>query len=181
VVSERGDVARLADTLNTLAEIALDESDSDTARAYATESIAIAGSALPLEKRDATITLARAAAVDADCQEVATQLHAALALADRTGQSLALAQCLRVGGCLAALVDDNALAVQAFAAAQAISPSPSGSDDPIEADLAARLGEARTALGEKEARRAWTMGRTLPAASIRARVEDLVTRTLSER
>ena len=66
VVSARGDVARIADTLNTLAEIALDEADAATARAYASESVLIAGSALMLEARDAAITLARAAAVDGD-------------------------------------------------------------------------------------------------------------------
>ena len=52
-----------------LAEIALDEADAATARAYASESVVIAGSALILEARDATITLARAAAVDGDPEQ----------------------------------------------------------------------------------------------------------------
>jgi predicted ATPase len=178
LVSERGDVARIADTLNTLAEIALDEADAATARAYASESVVIAGSALPLEARDATITLARAAAVDGDAQAAADHLGAALVLADRTGQSLALAQCLRVGGCLAVLAGDPATAVRAFAAAQEVSASPSGTDEPIEADLAARLAEARAALGEDGFRREWLLGRTLPVLSVRAQVEALAAHPL---
>ena len=177
LVSERGDVARLADTLNTLAEIALDEADAVTARTYAAESITIAGAALPLERRDATITLARASAVEADRDATAAHLLEALVLADRTGQSLALAQCLRVGGCLAVLAGEHGLAVQAFAAAQTVSPSPSGTDDPIEADLARRLTEAKDALGEEQARRDWMLGSTLPPGSTRARIETLAARS----
>jgi predicted ATPase/DNA-binding SARP family transcriptional activator len=173
VVSAHGDAARLADTLNTLAEIALDEADAATARAYASESAVIAGSALTLEARDATITLARAAAVEGDAQTTAERLRAALTLADRTGQSLALAQCLRVGGCLAVLTGDPVTAVRAFAAAQEVSASPSGTDEPIEADLAARLAEARAALGEEDFQRQWRLGRTLPVATVRAHVEAL--------
>ena len=173
VVSARGDVARIADTLNTLAEIALDEADAATARAYATESVLIAGSALTLEARDAAITLARAAAVDGDPETAGGHLRAALQLADRTGQSLALAQCLRVGGCLAVLTEDPVTAVRAFASAQQVSASPSGTDEPIEADLAARLAEARTALGEARFHREWELGGMLPTASVRSKVDAL--------
>ncbi len=174
VVSDRGDVARLADTLNTLAEIALDQADAVKARAYASESVLIAGSALTPEARDATITLARAAAVEGDRETTAAHLRAALGLADRTGQSLALAQCLRVGGCLAALTGEPASAVRAFAAAQQVSASPSGTDEPIEVDLAARLSEARAAVGEDEFAREWELGRTLPVASVRAKIEAVI-------
>jgi hypothetical protein len=177
VVGERGDAAPLADTLNTLAEIALDDADAASARAYASESVSIAGAALPLERRDATISLARAALVESAAGEAATYLRLAFELSDRTGQALAVAQCLRVGGCLAVLSGDPALAVRAFAAAQRLSPSPSGTDDPIEADLAARLAEARSALGEA-ASREWTLGSTLPVASTRTRVDELVSQTL---
>jgi len=173
VVSERGDVARIADTLNTLAEIALDEADAATALAYASESVVIAGSALTLEARDATITLARVAAVNGDPDTTAARLRAALALADQTGQSLALAQCLRVGGCLAVLLGDMVSAVRAFASAQGVSPSPSGTEEPIEADFAARLAEARAALGEEGFRREWRLGGKLPVASVRAKLVAL--------
>ena len=173
VVSARDDVARLADTLNTLAEIALDSADAATARSYATESVLIAGSALVPEARDAAITLARAAAVDGDPETTAAHLRAAFDLAERTGQSLALAQCLRVGGCLAVLSGDPASAVRAFAAAQHVSASLSGTSEPIEADLAARLAEARAALGEEEFGREWELGRTLPVGSVRAKIDAL--------
>lgn len=173
LVSEHGDVARLADTLNTLAEIALDDADATTARTYAAESITIAGAALPLERRDATITLARAAAVEADRDATATHLREAFVFTDRTGQLLALAQCLRVGGCLAVIAGEHGLAVQAFAAAQVVSASPSGTDEPIEADFAGRLAEAQEALGVEQARRDWMLGTTLPPASTRARIEAL--------
>ena len=174
LVSAHGDLARLSDTLNTLAEIALDDGDGATARAYADESVAIAGGGLPLEARDATITLARAAALEGDPRNAARHLRKALELADRTGQSLALAQCLRSGGCVAVLVGDPGTAVRAFSAAQVVSPSPSGTDDPIEGDFAARLAQAREALGETGFSRDWLLGRTLPPASIRAQVEQLL-------
>ena len=44
-VRRHGDTARTADTLNTLAEIALDEDDAETARAYAQESLELAAGA----------------------------------------------------------------------------------------------------------------------------------------
>ncbi|MEZ5093230.1 BTAD domain-containing putative transcriptional regulator [Nocardioides sp.] len=178
VVGDRGDAARLADTLNTLAEIALDDGDAATARAYASESVGIAGTALPLERRDATISLARAAAVESDPVELAEHLRVATELSDRTGQALAVAQCLRVGGCLAVLSDEQPLAVRAFAAAQRLSPSPSGTDEPLETDLAARLAQARAAVGEHAARE-WTLGATLPLRSTRDGIDALVARTLS--
>ncbi len=64
VAREHGDVARTADALTTLAEIALDEADGATARAYAEEALAIAHPSLPMEARDALITLARAEMAD---------------------------------------------------------------------------------------------------------------------
>lgn len=174
LVSAHGDLARLADTLNTLAEIALDGADAATARAYADESVAIAGEGLPLEARDATITLARAAVLDGDAVVAARHLRRAFELADRTGQSLALAQCLRSGGCLGVLVADPGTGVRAFSAAQVVSPSPSGTDEPIEGDFAARLAQAREALGEAAFSREWLLGRTLPTASVRTQVERLL-------
>lgn len=169
-VQARGDLARLADTLNTLAEIALDEDDAATASAYAEESRSIAGKALPLEARDATITLARAAVVEHDLAAARERLTEGFALADRTGQSLAVAQCLRVAACLADLEGRPELAVRAFSCAQALSPSPSGTDDPIEGDLRRHLDAARDRLGPSASGRAWLLGRTLPVASVRAQL-----------
>jgi hypothetical protein len=56
-----------------------------------------------------------------------------------------------------------------------VSPSPSGTDEPIEADLAARLAEARAALGEGDFKREWELGHTLPVGSVRAKLEALAT------
>lgn len=179
VVRARGDQARLADTLNTLAEIALDELDAVTARAYAEESLRIAGSALPLEARDALISLARVCCVNGDLGPAAEHLRAALRLSDRTGQTLALAQCLRVGGCLAGLAADHASAIRFFAAAQSLCPSPSGADDPAERDLAQGLTRSRAQLGVDAQRREGMIGATLPLASVRVSLNQMLDRVRS--
>jgi len=174
VVQERGDLARLSDTLNTLAEIALDEGDGAVAEAYATESVTIAGAGLPLEARDATITLARASILQGDLGTAAARLRRGLALADRTGQSLAVAQCLRTAGCLAVLSGAPDAGVRAFSAAQRLSPSPSGIDEPIERDFADRLREARSSLGDEVFHRTWSLGRTLPLGTVRRQLEPML-------
>ncbi len=69
VVRGHGDLAGIADTLGTLAEIALDDSDVETARAFALEALAISGLRMPQVSRDATITLARVALQGADLAE----------------------------------------------------------------------------------------------------------------
>lgn len=74
---------------------------------------------------------------------------------------------------MAVLTGDPASAVRAFAAAQHVSASPSGTDELIEADLAARLNEARAALGEDGFGREWELGQTLPVVSVRQKVEAL--------
>jgi hypothetical protein len=81
-----------------------------------------------------------------------------------------------VGGCLAVLTGDPVNAVRAFASAQEVSASPSGTDEPIEADFAARLAEAKAALGADGFRREWLLGRTLPVSSVRAKVGSLAAR-----
>ncbi len=176
VVRTRGDVARTADTLNTLAEIALDEADAATAEAYAGESRRLTDGRLPLEERDALITLARAAAVREDAVVCAERLTDALVLADRTGQTLALAQCLRVGAALGVLAGDPGVAVRLVAAAHVLSPSPSGTEEPVERDLADWLERARADAGIDVAAREWTLGSALPTASVRALLDALVAR-----
>ncbi len=64
VARAHGDVARTADALEVLAEIALDEADAATARSYAEEALAIAQPGLPVEAREALIALARAAVAE---------------------------------------------------------------------------------------------------------------------
>jgi predicted ATPase len=166
VVRAHGDVARTADQLNTLAEIALDEDDPDKARRYAQESLAISADRFPLEHRDATITLARATAVLGDHATAGRVLADALAASGRHGQTLATAQCLRLAGVLAEAGGDPALAVRLFAAAQVLAPSVTGTDEPPEVDFAAALQRAREALDEREVEREWTLGGALPLATM---------------
>jgi tetratricopeptide (TPR) repeat protein len=174
VAREHGDIARTADALGVLAEIALDEADAATARAYAQEALVIAHPALPLEARDAQITLARAAIADADLVEAAATLERALDAADKLGQKLAVAQCARVAGCLAAARGQAAEAVRLYAAAQRIAPSPSGTDDPVEGDLAGGLETARSALGADAFAREWTLGSSLPTTRVRELLREVV-------
>jgi predicted ATPase/DNA-binding SARP family transcriptional activator len=164
---EHGDVARTADVLGSLAEIALDEADATTARTYAEEAYAIAHPALPMEARDATITLARAAVVDGDLAGAATTLLKALDAADKIGQRFGIAQCYRIAGSLAAARGRAPEVVRLYAAAQRLAPSPSGTDEPVEADLAGGLETARSQLGVEAFTREWTLGTSLPPARLR--------------
>ena len=174
VVRRRGDVARTADALNTLAEIAIDDGDAQKARRYAEESLAMAADRFPLERRDATITAARAAAALADREAAGRLLADALAESGRHGQALATAQCLRVAGVLAESGGEPALAVRLFAAAQALSPSPTGTDEPPEADFSDALERARGALEPAVADREWTLGGALPLATMLTQLDDAI-------
>ena len=174
VVRAHGDVARTADQLNTLAEIALDENDPEKARRYTEECLAIAAERFPLQRRDATITLARATAVLGDHRAAGQILADALAASGRHGQNLATAQCLRVGGVLAEAGGSPALAIRLFAAAQALSPSPTGTNDPPEVDLAAALGRARAALDDREEEREWTLGGALPLSTMLTHLDEAI-------
>ncbi|HWJ82573.1 MAG TPA: BTAD domain-containing putative transcriptional regulator [Nocardioides sp.] len=178
VVTEHGDVTRIADTLNVLAEIALDNGDPKGAYALAAEAVELAGAALPNEARDATISLARSAAATGDVRTAAEQLRDALALIDRTGQTFALGQALRTGGLLATALDEPELALRCFAAGHQVAPSPSGTEEPIEADLADALAQARAALGAA-ADRVWLVGRTSPPARTRAALEERLAELLA--
>jgi tetratricopeptide (TPR) repeat protein len=174
LVRAHGDVSRTTDELNTLAEIALDEKDPEKARRYAEESLAVAADRFPLQQRDATITLARTMAVLGDHAAAGRHLADALALSGRHGQTLATAQCLRVAGVLAEAGGSPALALRLFAAAQTLSPSPTGTDDPPDVDLAAALGRARAALDEREADREWTLGGALPLSTVLTQLDEAI-------
>jgi len=167
VAREHGDVARTADALSILAEIALDEADASTARSYAEEAFAIAHPALPMEAREALITLARSQVAEADLATAAETLDRAFEAAARIGQTLAIAQCYRVAGCLAAARGKATEAVRLYAAAQRLAPSPNGTDDPVEGDLAGGLDLARSTLGPDAFGSEWTLGTSLPPARVR--------------
>jgi predicted ATPase/DNA-binding SARP family transcriptional activator len=175
VTREHGDIARTADALSILAEIALDEADADTARSYAEEALAIAHPALPMEAREALITLARAELVVGDLAAGAETLGRAFEASEKIGQTLAIAQSYRVAGCLAAATGRAAEAVRLFAAAQRLAPSPNGTDDPPAGDLAGGLAAARAALGPERAPAEWTLGTSLSRARLREMIVALVT------
>ena len=163
LVRRHGDVARTADTLDTLAQIAIDDDDLARAHRYATEALGLAGR-LPVKRRDATLTLARALIAEGDLAEAGRLLTEGVALSLDLSQDHATAQCLRVGGVLADSAADPALAIRLFAAAQVVSPSPTGTTDPPERDFLAALTRAREALGEHDAQQEWTLGGALPMA-----------------
>ena len=162
-VREHGDRARTADTLSTLAEIALDESDTDAARANAAEALAIAEGLHPLETRDTLITLARCDVLDRAEADAANRLRGALDLCERTGQSLGTSQCMRVGAAIASALGEPETGARLFGAAHALFPSPSGTDTPIEADLAASMESIREALGAERFASEWAGGATQTA------------------
>ena len=176
VAREHGDVARTADALGTLAEVALDEADSAGARSFAEESLAIAEPTLPMEACVALAVLARADVVEGDLSSAVTTLRRAFAAAEKIGQRLMLAQCYRVAGAIAAARGSAAEAVRLYAAAQRLSPSPSGTDDPVEADLLGGLETARSGLARDVVEREWTLGTSLPPARVRALLHDVVCR-----
>lgn len=174
VAGEHGDLTRTADTLNTLAEIALDSADAVSARAYAGQALEMVGDALPTIARDTLITLARTAALDGQTRLAGEFLRRSDSLIQTTGQSLARAQWLRATGALAQRVGEPDLAVRCFAGAQVLAPAPGGTDVPIEVDLATALAAARSALGEGPATRAWLLGRTVGVDLLRAAVATLL-------
>ncbi len=146
VVRASGDRARLADTVNTLAEIALDERDVESAEGHAAEALRLAGSRRPIERRDALITSARAAIQAGREDGARTLLAEAVAVAVRTGQPIAVAQAARATGCLLARSGQPAAAYRLFLAAHALSPTPTGGIEPMESDLREGLEACRAAL-----------------------------------
>jgi hypothetical protein len=64
--------------------------------------------------------------------------------------------------------------VRLYAAAQRLAPSPSGTDDPVEGDLAGGLELARSTLGAEAAGREWTLGTSLPVDRLRELLVEVV-------
>ena len=112
-----------------------------------------------------------------DLSSAVTILERAFAAAEKIGQRLMLAQCYRVAGAIAAARGSAAEAVRLYAAAQRLSPSPSGTDDPVEADLLGGLETARSGLARDVVEREWTLGTSLPPARVRALLHDVMEAT----
>lgn len=150
VVRRRGDRARTADTLNTLAEIALDEPDLALARDFVTEALRLAGEHRPMERRDGLITAARISVLCRDFARAESELDEALGIAARTGQPHAAGQAARVVASLLVARGEARSAARLFARAHVLSP-PDGEDgEPFEPDLRDALRTARDALGADE-------------------------------
>ena len=173
VAREHGDVARTADALGVLAEIALDEADATSARAFADEALAIAEPTLPMEACAALMALARAFLAEGDLAGAVGALERAFTAAEKVGQKLMVAGCFRIAGALAAARGRAAEAVRLYAAAQRLSPSPSGTDEPVEGDLAGGLEAARSSLGPEAFGREWTLGTALPPARVRELLHEV--------
>lgn len=153
-----GDRSRIGDTLNTLAEIALDEPDLPAAREHSDEALRLAGADRPIERRDALITGARVSVLEGDHGRATTELTTALALARSLGHPLGMAQCARVTAHLALQLGEPERAIRLFAAAHRLAPSPDGGDEPMEGDLRSALRNARAAVGTERATRLWDFG-----------------------
>lgn len=173
-VRAHGDRARIADTLNTLAEIALDEAENERAAVLSEEALALTEGLMPPEERDASITLARVAVAEGDLPAARSRLRRGLALSQQTSQELGVAQCLRVAGCLAQKMDDPGTAVRLFAAADGLQPSLGGDEGPVETDLAAGLEAATTALSAARREAEWSLGLTLPMDEVLGAVDRLL-------
>jgi hypothetical protein len=94
--------------------------------------------------------------------------------AESVGQKQMVAQCYRIAASLGAARGRAAEAVRLYAAAQRLAPSPTGTDDPVEGDLAGGLELARSTLGPEAAGREWTLGTSLPPDRVRELFQSLV-------
>ena len=150
-----------ADTLDTLAEIALDDADAGKRAVFAREAMTIAGRRLPLgpaRRDDHPGPGARRGSISRRGPADPGQRPR---VSDRIGQTLAMAQCLRVGGCLAVGRGRRRGSRSGCSRPPRPGPLARRDDEPVEQDLAAGLAEARAALGER-ADRQWTLGAGMP-------------------
>ena len=154
VVRTRGDRARTADTLNTLAEIAIDEPrDLASARDHVTEALRLAGEHRPMERRDGLVTAARVSVLAGELDRAVVELVEALDLSLRTGQPHGAAQAARVAACVLVARGHRRDAIRLFAMAEALSPAEGDDGEPFESDLREALRAARAGLGPGEAER----------------------------
>ncbi len=158
MVRRRGDRLRTADTLNNLAEIALEDGDTAEARARGLEALEFARTNGTMQTRDTLITLARAALAEREPDAATTFLHEAVSLSVSLRQSFGMAQGLRALASAAQCQGDPQRAVVLFAAAERIHPALRGDDGARERDIDAALENARAELGEPAYDEAWRSG-----------------------
>ncbi|OFE17234.1 hypothetical protein BA895_17495 [Humibacillus sp. DSM 29435] len=154
VARTRGDRARTADTLNTLAEIAIDEPrDLASARDHVTEALRLAGEHRPMERRDGLVTAARVSVLAGELDRAVVELVEALDLSSRTGQPHGAAQAARVAACVLVARGHRRDAIRLFAMADVLSPAEGDDGEPFESDLREALRTARAGLGLDEVER----------------------------
>ena len=167
-------MARTADQLNTLAEIALDEADPDKARRYAEESLADLCGPLPARAPGRHHHAGPGHGGAGRHAAAGRVLADALAASGRHGQSLATAQCLRVAGVLAEAGASPALAVRLFAAAQALSPSPTGTTTRPRWTWQPPWAGPGPRSTSREVEREWTLGGALPLSTMLTQLDEAI-------
>jgi len=152
LVRRRGDRERVADTLNTLAEIALEAEDHEQAGRLAEEGLGLVGADSRLTRRDLRLTLGRVALAGRDAEGAARHLREALVHCTDLAQPFELAQCVRAVAGVASLRGDADAAVRLVAAVE----EPPDDDDeggafPPAPDLLAWYEAATETLGDAAA------------------------------
>lgn len=159
-----GDSSRTADTLNTLAEIALDDGDLRLARESAAEALALALGTSRLIVRDANLTLGRVALLEGDAAQAAASFADGLRLSVDFAQPYELALCLRGAAAVAAMAGDPPLAGRLAGVARNVR-DPDGDVFPVEQDLETLLATARDQGPPEVFDAALAAGSLLPVAS----------------
>ena len=164
IVRAKGDLARTADVLNTLAEIALDDADGETARTPSpSEALGDRASSGCRPSAATPRSPWRALPSSGDLSPRRAPARRGAGPERPAGPDARRGPVparRRLPGRGAGRGRHGGPAVRGRAG---LSPSPGGGDVPPEQDLAATLAEARSSLGEQAARRAWTLGSGLPA------------------
>ena len=144
----RGDRSRIADSLNTLAEIELDEGRAARAAPLAEEALALARTVSRMSARDSLLTLARVALAQGDVGRGCQALDEALPLCVEFAQPFELSQGLRIAAATAAVDGEPERAATLFGAADAVRDPEAEAVFPVEHDLAGHRERAREALGD---------------------------------
>jgi hypothetical protein len=169
----------VADRLNTLAEIALDEGRAAEARELATEAIDLARTSTQLTTRDALMTLGRIDLAGGDLGAASPVLAEALELCLEFDQPFELAQCLRAVAAVAGLAGEATAAARLAGAAEQVQGADRESVFPVEADLGALIDRARDELGREAFDAACDEGRRLGRDQVAALAAEVLSARVS--
>jgi predicted ATPase/class 3 adenylate cyclase len=161
LAQSHGDRGRIADTLNTLAEIALDDGELGVARDQAEEALELARMTSKITTRDALVTLGRLWLAEGDADRAHAAFEHALDLCVEFGQTFELGQCLR-GLASTAAVDGEALrAARLYGAAHGVLAPLQDDVFPLERELEEHCERARSEVGAEAFDTAWADGAKL--------------------